>query len=294
MPEATKLGDALTEALGKSKNPVLDAVRQLRELKAAHSSAVLNGEVVRPLDELIQDWIKAGGGNSRWVPDGGSWCQYCSGNRWVRQDVLPGHAEFGKLRRCSDCIQEGQAERVASLAQAASLSPFERSKTFKTFTQVPGAMGALNAAQQWGWSPDGWLVIFGEHGVGKTHLALAVVNALLEREKPVAYYYVPDLLRQAKVAVGEGDLDELHEKLLAESPLVLDDFGAGQGTTFEILSLLEPMANWRYRKRLPTLFTCLGGPEGIRDQLSESIGRRMQDPEVSMAIRNEAPQWRAA
>jgi DNA replication protein DnaC len=135
------------------------------------------------------------------------------------------------------------------------------------------------------------LVIHGEPGSGKTHLSLAVANALIARERVVVWWYGADLGFEAQRRIGQGTQFDFLADLRTTPVLIIDDLGTARGTEYRIGDVLEPLFDARYRNRLPTLVTLIGDPEAVKDHLSESIGRRMQDRTVCTVIQNQAPQW---
>ncbi len=53
---------------------------------------------------------------------------------------------------------------------------------------------AFNHSQQFASKLNGWLVLQGPYGCGKTHLAAAVANFVVEIGIPTLFLTVPDLL----------------------------------------------------------------------------------------------------
>ena len=48
--------------------------------------------------------------------------------------------------------------------------------------------------------PDGWLLVHGPSGAGKTHVAAAIANRCIERGQPALFVVVPDLLDHLRAA----------------------------------------------------------------------------------------------
>lgn len=106
------------------------------------------------------------------------------------------------------------------------------------------------------------LLMSGGYGVGKTHLASAILNALRQVNIPCRFCAAPDLFT-ALYAANFGDKQHLLSEASSTPLLVLDDLdkvhtraetdGAYQKKTlFEVL-------NGRYRKHLPTIITTNAG-----------------------------------
>jgi DNA replication protein DnaC len=229
--------------------------------------------------------------------DGRAYCATCRGARWLRADRPIGHPDFGRLVGCLDCIDAHAADERNRLARLAGLSDAERRKTFESFEHSRLSYPAISAAARFGGDPRGWLAIYGAAGSGKTHIALAIANNLIHRRQAVRFGYVPDLVQQAReYATSQGDEREQGRAwgnaLRDSAVLILDDLGAAPHTPFAVGDFLEPLLNYRYKNVLPTVLTMIGAPDVLKAELSESIGRRIEDPSVCTVIRNEAPQWR--
>jgi DNA replication protein DnaC len=223
--------------------------------------------------------------------DGAPFCVTCQGSRWLLDRSADPRENVTKP--CPDCQEALLPLRRSALARLAGISDAESTRTFVAFDQVPGAERAFAAALAFARKPDGWLHIHGLAGAGKTHLALAIANQAIYACTPVRYWYVSELVTEAKDRIGrEGTSPETLRRELSECPLlILDDLGSAKATPWAVLEFLEPLVNARYKARLATVFTSLGTPAEIREHLSDSIGRRLQDPAVCVSVRNGAAQY---
>jgi DNA replication protein DnaC len=234
-------------------------------------------------------------------------CARCGGARFVRRDVAYGDPDFGKPLRCPACVAEGrllspeqlEAAELERITAAAGLTAPQRAKTFETFARAEGTGMALSAARDFAAAPDGWLVIRGVPGSGKTHLGLAIANAAIAERREVRWWFAPELVEEARrLRGGNADVEpaeyfELKRGLREAGLLVLDDFGGINPSDFAIRDFLAPILDARYRERKATVFTLVAALEDIRARISDAIGRRMQDPEVCQLVFNAAPQWKA-
>lgn len=135
-------------------------------------------------------------------------------------------------------------------------------------------------------SPEGWVLLLGEAGCGKTHLAAAVANAVLRSGGDVFFAVVPDLLDhlRASFAPNRGDLgyDELFENVRSAGLLVLDDLGPHKGSSWAMEKLFQ-IANHRFNSALPTVITSPLSLEELRE-VHPRIAVRALDPSFSQHL----------
>lgn len=221
-------------------------------------------------------------------------CPTCRGMRKVRLDVPITDAGFGTIRDCPACLSRPDVAPLVAADRSlnAGLSREQVGQTFETFKPVPLSQAAYTAAFEWSVRATDWLVIHGEPGSGKSHLAAASVNRLAGAGRQVRYWYSADLARAAKRKIGEGgNAEDEFVRQVKETPiLVLDDLGAAQLTDY-VLRVFEEIVDHRYRHRLATLVTLISAPSVAREDVSESICRRMEDQRICRVVHNAAPQW---
>ncbi len=105
---------------------------------------------------------------------------------------------------------------------------------------------------------DRGLLLFGPHGVGKTHLAIGILKACIRTKGARAYFFeTRELLRLVRDtynrSVEETEMEVLRPLLEADL-LVLDDLGA-ERTSEWVQETLGLVVNTRYNARRPTVFT---------------------------------------
>lgn len=92
---------------------------------------------------------------------------------------------------------------------------------------------AFELAQQFAAKPEGWLILLGGYGCGKTHLAAAIANQLIERDQAPLFVVVPDLLDHLRATFGPDSpvrYDERFEEVRNAPVLILDDLGTQSST----------------------------------------------------------------
>ena len=141
---------------------------------------------------------------------------------------------------------------------------------------VPGVRRAYLRAVEYAKRPQGWLVLFGNYGVGKTHLAAAIANHALKRQIQVLFAIVPDLLDHLRSTFGpssEVEYDERFEMIRTVPLLVLDDLGTENTTPWAREKLFQIM-NYRYNDALPTVITSNRKPEDIDPRIFSRMSDR--------------------
>jgi DNA replication protein DnaC len=121
--------------------------------------------------------------------------------------------------------------------------------------------------------PQGWLLLRGTYGCGKTHLAAAIANECIARGQPVLFINVPDLLDHLRATFGpssEVSFDQRFEEIRDAPVLVLDDLGT-QNTTPWAQEKLYQIFNHRYNAQLPTVVTTNQDLEDIDSRLRSRL-----------------------
>jgi DNA replication protein DnaC len=113
---------------------------------------------------------------------------------------------------------------------------------------------------------DKGLLLFGPHGVGKTHLAIGILKACIRTKGARAFFFeTRELLRLVRDtynrSVEETEM-EILKPLLDADLLVLDDLGA-ERTSEWVQETLGLVVNTRYNGKRPTIFTSnlVDGPD---------------------------------
>jgi len=139
-------------------------------------------------------------------------------------------------------------------------------------------------------SPDGWLVLQGVNGCGKTHLAAAIANYRYQASKPALFVVVPDFLdhlRSTFSPESKVSYDQLFERVKTAPLLILDDFGE-QTTTPWAQEKLYQVINYRYNARLSTVITT----RCSLDEIDSPISSRLADPKISVVWNIIVPDYR--
>lgn len=203
-------------------------------------------------------------------------CLECGGIGYYKEAVPVGHPRFGMLIPCKCKLVERERRMANELLEMSNLSAFQ-DKTFATFdADVRGVKRAFLRAREFAKRPDGWLVLFGNYGTGKTHLASAIANELLHQNYRVLFAVVPDLLDHLRSTFGpssEIEYDQRFEMIRDAAVLVLDDLGTENTTPWAREKLFQ-IINHRYNGRLPTVITSNRRPEEIEPRIFSRMSDR--------------------
>ena len=235
-------------------------------------------------------------------------CSICGDAGWLRLDVPITDPRFGTIVPCACQKAQHERERSERLFALSRLGERQRLMTFQTFYthdipyehvvgRTPHALAeiyrslkqAKDAAQAYAEEPNGWLVLIGDTGCGKTHLAVAVCNERIRRGEPVLFQVVPDLLdhlRATYAPTSTVTYDDLFEEVRTAPLLVLDDLGAQSSSQWAQEKLFQ-IVNFRYNHKLPTIVTTNMPPE----RLEQRLASRMLD-RGSIIVGIRAPDFR--
>lgn len=223
----------------------------------------------------------------------------CGGTGYVRQDVPVGHPDFGKAIPCACRMEERRSRRLRTLDGISAMAAL-RHLTFETFIPEPSHLASdrafnLGRAYQicvdYAASPEGWLVLSGAYGCGKTHLAAAIANARLDMGEPVIFMVVPDLLDHLRATYSpqsEVSYDNLFELVKNAPLLILDDLGAHSSTPWAQEKLFQ-LLNHRYVTGLSTVITT----NQRIDELEPRLRSRLMDPKLVNHFPILAPDFRS-
>ena len=202
-------------------------------------------------------------------------CERCGDRGWI--------VDEGGARRCS-CRDEAVVPRLLA---AARIPPRFAGKTLDNFDTGFGdererteRLRAHRAARRYveefvterGFREDGLLLI-GRPGVGKTHLAAAVLSELVRRYRVRGLFVdftslLHDIRATFDPETAASSAGVLHPVTEAEVA-VIDDLGAQKSSDW-VREILYLILNTRYANRLPTLFTTNYRLEPVRRPPAQS------------------------
>lgn len=228
-------------------------------------------------------------------------CPHCGGAGYIRYDVPPGHEKFGKLETCvcrAKDVAEAARARLFAMSNLDRLSHLtfdnfspagnEKAK-FMTTQERENLRSAFERSEEFARQPQGWLLLEGGYGCGKTHLAAAIANFAVNQGTPTLFITVPDLLDSLRFSFDDPEttFEQRFEEIRNAGLLILDDFGTQNATPWAQEKLFQIM-NYRYINKLPTVITT----NLMLDEIEGRIRSRLQDEQFVTHVKILAPDYR--
>ena len=219
-------------------------------------------------------------------------CDICNDALWVA--VASGDASsLAKLTPCK-CQSKAQdaSERLRAYSELGQLGrmTFEslKPKGRKGRVDPEQFRTAVESVKEYAEKPDGWLVLQGPAGSGKTHLAVAIANEAITRGEPVKYVSalgIADLISTRPHSDSDADsANDSFNVLLGAPLLVIDDLWAHQSPAW-IETKIDHLLTYRFNARLHTVIVLANST----DNLPERIAFRLDDPDLTKLVKLQAP-----
>lgn len=180
----------------------------------------------------------------------------CEGLEYVSFHLPITHQDFGKVVPCLCTISSQTQSRKEILVKASNLN--ER-KLFEDFdvSLNPDCKHGLETSKKWVTETSTPMVIlYGQAGVGKTHLAVASAWGKLGMGKPTLFYTASELIRELQSGVASHELENIIGKVKSAQNLILDDLGREYSTDWTS-AIFHEIIDYRYNNSisLNTLIT---------------------------------------
>ena len=192
---------------------------------------------------------------------------------------------------------KAKQERINRILALSNLGERFKDASFENFEPSAGTEACWaytkEYAEHFTKKTDGGICIYGRAGNGKSHLAAALVNRVIQRGFTAVFIEVPDLFSKIKAtygADGTGSEDKIMTALGKCDLLVLDDAGAERPSEW-VQEKFFQIINTRYKNRLPVVITT-----NTKDMagLEDIIGFRAYDRvlEMCLPLKNNGESYR--
>ncbi len=214
-------------------------------------------------------------------------CPRCNGSGWV---PMPGDSLRVEACGCSGDMRRRLRMSAANIPRRyahCSLASYKDDKS----TALRNAKARVQEfIDLWPSTDQGrGLLLMGACGVGKTHLAVAVLVEVMNSGKPgrILFSNFQDLIQEIQASFDNDQVpskSELLRPLLEADLLVLDELGSQKPTTF-VQDILYYVINTRYNEERTTVFTTnyFDTAEVREESLGQRIGTRLRSRLYEMA-----------
>ena len=182
------------------------------------------------------------------------------------------------FRDCKCMVIRQNKERIARSGLADLMERY----TFDAWqTPEPWQQRILEAAKSFVENPEGWFVVTGKVGCGKTHICTAICGELMQRGMNTRYMLWREAIGRLKAAVNDAvEYDRLISPLMTVPVLYIDDLfktGKGQAPTSADFNVAFELINHRYIKR--DLVTLISSELDIGQimEYDEAVGSRIYE-----------------
>ena len=180
----------------------------------------------------------------------------CEGLEWVGFHFPNTHDDFGKVIPCLCTINSQTQSRKEILVKASNLKERKRFADYDVSLN-PKCKDGLEISKKWCTETSTpMVVLYGQAGVGKTHLAVASAWGKLGMGKPTLFYTASELIRELQSGVASHELENIIGKVKSAQNLILDDLGREYSTDWTS-AIFHEIIDYRYNNSisLNTLIT---------------------------------------
>ncbi|SDW95382.1 replicative DNA helicase loader DnaI [Marininema mesophilum] len=212
-----------------------------------------------------------------------------------------------RLQPCPKLIAKEKERNRKRLIKSHHIPTDILSATFSSITpnnaRKPAIIAAVKFCQQFAQKrPERGLYLYGTFGVGKSRIAGAMAQKLVDHQVDSLMVYVPDFLREIKESIRDGMIQEKLDALKKATVLILDDLGAETLTPWTRDEIIGALLQYRMTEKMPTVITSNLDLDELEDHFAYSDKggtERMKAKRLMERIRPcmddycvEGPNWR--
>lgn len=214
-------------------------------------------------------------------------------NSSEKQELISEWRKLNEQLAILEDILDAEAKRAENIRRSSNLGVRFASRTFENFepsgNERAYAFCKKYAETDSSRSEKNGVILCGNYGTGKTHLAAAISNRLLDRGIPVLFDTFGGHLEKLK-AEFDNRAEPRYLKLMKEIPmLVIDDVGKEKQTEWSE-SIMYNIINHRYEDLLPVIITSNMGERELREYFGGACYSRLVSMCNLVILRGE--DWR--
>lgn len=169
-----------------------------------------------------------------------------------------------------------KAERAKKLREESNLGARFARRTFENFDADRDRNAyekCIAYSEQYKETERNCLLLVGSYGSGKTHLAGAIANKLMDKGVPVLFDTFSGHLNKLKMEFNGGKSVYL-EQMQNVDMLILDDIGKEKITEWS-QSIMFTVINYRYEHLLPIVMTSNLKNDSLKEYLGGAVWSRL-------------------
>lgn len=207
---------------------------------------------------------------------------------------LTGGKAYSAEDKFYEAWEEDKAIRKAELAKkiksSSNMGVRFAKRTFDTFdtSNDPNAYArCYHYSKHYTDTERNSLILIGKCGTGKTHLAAAIANALLDKGIPVLFDTYSGHLHKLRMDMDNNT--HYREKMQNIDMLILDDVGREKVTEWSQSTMFD-VINYRYEHMLPIVITSNYESNQLADYFGAAVWSRLC--EMCIGVKTEGGDYR--